>query len=112
MSITHRSMKNDNVKGSLELYGVEKYSGSIYPTEIEEWMHRVQKCFEIIGCDEDIKVTLVETMLIDDAKEWWFTLKEYLVEEAKQNWDVFQGMFGKEYFTKHYRKVRLREIKE
>ena len=39
-------------------------------------MHRVRECFEIISCDGDIKVTLIESMLIDDAKEWWFTLRE------------------------------------
>ena len=81
--ITHWFMENNNVRGRLELYGVEKYDGSIYPTEGKEWMHRVRECFEIIGCDEDIKVIIVETMLIDDAKEWWFTLKEDLAEEAK-----------------------------
>lgn len=52
------------------------------------------------GCDEDIKATLVESMFIDDAKEWWFALKENLAEEFKQNWDVFQNAFGREYFSK------------
>ena len=75
-------------------------------------MHRMWERFEIIGCDENIEVTLVESMLIDDAKEWWFTRKEDLVEEAKQNWDVLQSMFGREYFSKHYQKMRLREMKE
>ena len=69
MFVTHRSIENNNVTGCLELYNVEKYGGSIYPTEAKEWMHRVRECFEIIGCDEDIKVTLVKTMLIDDVKE-------------------------------------------
>ena len=37
-----------------------------------------------------------------------FTLKEYLTEKAIQDWDVFQSMYGREYFSKHYINVRLR----
>ena len=70
MCVTHRSMENNNIRGRLELYGVEKYGGSMYPMEAEEWMHKVRECLEIISCEDDVKVTLVETMLIDDVKEW------------------------------------------
>ena len=35
-----------------------------------------------------------------------------MAKKAKQNWDVFQSMFGRRYFSKHYGKVRLREIEE
>lgn len=72
----------------------------------------MRECFEIIKCDEDIKVMLVETMFIDEAKELWFTLREDLTKEARQNWELFQSMFEKEYFSKHYRKMRLREMEE
>ena len=65
MYVTHKSMKNNSVRGCLELYGVKRCGGSTYPTEAEEQMYKVREYFEIIGYDEDIKVTLVKTMLID-----------------------------------------------
>lgn len=45
----------------------------------------VREGFKIISCKEDIKIMLVETMLLDEAKEWWFTLREDLTKEARQN---------------------------
>lgn len=57
-------MENKNTRGRQEIYGIEMCRGSIYPTEAEEWMHQVRECFEIINCEEDIKVKLFECILL------------------------------------------------
>lgn len=61
------------------------FRGSIYPIEAEEWMHRAREYFEIIDCEEDIKVKLVDTMFVDEAREWWFTSKKDLTKEGGQD---------------------------
>lgn len=81
--------QNEYPSGRLELYGVNIFRGSIYPTEAEEWINTIRKCLEILDCENNEKVKLAESMLQEEAREWWYIIKEGLSREASQDWKVF-----------------------
>ena len=58
--IEHR---NKFISGELELFRVDIFIGSIFSTEAEEWINRIRRCHNIIGCLEDPKITLGESIL-------------------------------------------------
>ena len=56
--------------GELKLFEVINiFRGSIFLTEVEEWINKVRECYKIIGFPEDEKVRLVESMLQEESRD-------------------------------------------
>lgn len=61
---------------------------------------KIEKIFEVIGCDEVQKVTLATFVLKGEAEYWWTATKDVLVveEDGPETWDIFLEAFQGNYF--------------
>nr|GEX97514.1 hypothetical protein [Tanacetum cinerariifolium] len=79
------------------------------PVEAENWIARIEKIFEVLGCDDQFKARLATYKLEGDAHSWWMTYRQAKGGDAyvaTLSWNNFRDIFFLQYFP-YSKKERL-----
>ncbi|XP_022006766.1 uncharacterized protein LOC110905178 [Helianthus annuus] len=90
----------------------KSFSTAATPVEVENWIAHIEKNFEMLGVNDELKVMLASYKLEDDAHRWWKTLKNARGGDnyaATLPWNEFRTLFYQQYFTDADRNEYLRE---
>ncbi|GKA64992.1 putative nucleotidyltransferase, ribonuclease H [Tanacetum coccineum] len=69
--------------------------------EVENWIAHIEKIFEVLGCDDQFKMTLATYKLEGDAHSWWSAYKQAKggnAYVATLSWNDFRDIFFLQYF--------------
>lgn len=53
------------------MLGASTFEETVDPKDAEVWISRLEKCFRVMRCPEDRKVSLAVFLLQKGAKDWW-----------------------------------------
>ena len=58
--------------------GSHYFSGTSNPTEVEAWILKIEKFFDVIDCSKEQKASYAAFMLDKEANHWWQMTKRLL----------------------------------
>ncbi|XP_034674472.1 uncharacterized protein LOC117905697 [Vitis riparia] len=61
--------------------GPPYFSGTSDPTEVEAWIMKIEKLFDVINCSEEQKTSYAAFMLDKEADHWWHMTKRLLEDQ-------------------------------
>ena len=74
--------QSSSTKGSsfdnFKKLGPSYFSGTSYPTEVEAWIMKIEKFFDVIDCSEEKKASYAAFMLDKEKDHWWHMTKRIL----------------------------------
>ena len=84
------------------------FEGSTNPSEVDKWLQEMEKIFELLGSNDEQKVSLASYQLQGSAYDWWLMEKRRVdgnEEEAAQpyTWETFTESFKDKYFPRTIR---------
>nr|GEX71355.1 hypothetical protein [Tanacetum cinerariifolium] len=107
----------------LERFGKQKprsFSSATTPVDAKNWIARMEKLFEVLGCADEFKARLASYKFEGDALSWWKAFKQAKGGEAyvaTLSWKDFREIFFLQYFPmpeqqkyeREYHTIRQRE---
>ncbi|XP_017233498.1 uncharacterized protein LOC108207573 [Daucus carota subsp. sativus] len=84
------------------------FEGSTNHSEVDKWLQQMEKIFELLGSNDEQKVSLASYQLQGSAYDWWLMKKRRVdgnEEEAAQpyTWETFTESFKDKYFPRTIR---------
>ena len=61
--------------------GSHYFSGTSNPTEVEAWILKIEKFFDVIDCSKEQKASYATFMLDKEADNWWRMTKRLLEDQ-------------------------------
>ncbi|XP_030445963.1 uncharacterized protein LOC115668694 [Syzygium oleosum] len=75
------------------------------------WIEELEKAFEVLGCNDEEKVTLAAYQLQGNANDWWeATMGRVFPAGIAQNWAMFVETFNSKYFSESTQEQKLAEF--
>ncbi|KAL3521201.1 hypothetical protein ACH5RR_019350 [Cinchona calisaya] len=75
------------------------------------WIAQIETKFKVLRFSENVKVQVVISFLVGDAKNWWKSMKPIInVAENDTTWEEFKEMFLDQYFLRALRKKRQNDF--
>ncbi|XP_010648083.1 uncharacterized protein LOC104878882 [Vitis vinifera] len=90
--------------------GPPYFSGTSDPTEVEAWIMKIEKFFDVIDCSEEQKALYAAFMLDKEADHWWHMTKRLLEDQGPIVWSQFREAFYKKYFPDSVRRQKVGEF--
>ena len=90
--------------------GPPYFSGTSDPTEVEAWILKIEKFFEVIDCSEEQKASYAAFMLDKEAYHWWSMTKRHLEDQGLIMWKQFREAFYEKYFPDSVRRQKAGEF--
>src|SRR5215475_14516755 len=91
-------------------YQPPAFRGKFDAQAAEDWLIRMEKIFEVLGCPTEVKAKMAIYKLEGDADRWWKNTTLILhAWNISLTWEVFQKKFNEKYFPKS---VRIQKEKE
>ncbi|XP_059597457.1 uncharacterized protein LOC132254850 [Vitis vinifera] len=82
--------------------GPPYFFGTSDPIEVEAWIMKIEKFFDVIDCSEEQKASYAAFMLDKEADHWWRMTKRLLEDQRPIVWSQFREAFYKKYFPDSY----------
>ncbi|GFZ02112.1 hypothetical protein Acr_15g0007210 [Actinidia rufa] len=74
------------------------------PVVAGHWLSQIRKIFDTVRITEDdMKVSFASYQLVDEANEWWESIKETKGVDHGMSWADFESTFEDQYFPEAYR---------
>ncbi|XP_010650244.1 uncharacterized protein LOC100244253 [Vitis vinifera] len=86
------------------------FFGTSNPTEVEAWIMKIEKFFDVIDCSEEQKVSYAAFMLDKEADHWLRMTKRLLEDQGLIVWSQFREVFYKKYFPDNVRRQKVGEF--
>ncbi|KAL0534528.1 hypothetical protein IC582_028819 [Cucumis melo] len=86
------------------------FKGSTDPTDAEEWLNMLEKCFDVMNCPEERKVRLATFLLQKEAEGWWKSRLARHSDVRTLDWQTFRGIFEDKYYPSTYCKGKRDEF--
>ena len=83
--------------------GPSYFSGTSDPIEVEAWIMKIEKFFDVIHCSEEQKTSYATFMLDKEEDHWWCMTKRILENQGPIVWSQFRVAFYKKYFPDNVR---------
>ncbi|GKC94814.1 zinc finger, CCHC-type, retrotransposon gag domain protein, partial [Tanacetum coccineum] len=99
----------------LERFGKQKprsFRSATTPVDAENWIARIEKIFEVLGCADEFKARLASYKFEGDALNWWKAFKQAKGGEtyvATLSWKDFCDIFFLQYFPRSEQQKYERE---
>ena len=77
--------------------------------EVEAWILKIEKFFDVIDCSEEQKTSYATFMLDKKANYWWHMTKRLLENQRLIVWRQFKVAFYKKYFPNSVRRQKVGE---
>ncbi|XP_030477225.1 uncharacterized protein LOC115694248 [Syzygium oleosum] len=75
-----------------------RFDGRVNTEAAPRWVEELEKAFEVLGCTEEEKVTLVVYQLQENASDWWrATRGQVFPAGTAPTWTVFTETFNDQY---------------
>ncbi|XP_030444495.1 uncharacterized protein LOC115667000 [Syzygium oleosum] len=75
------------------------------------WIEELEKAFEVLGCNDEEKVTLTAYQLQGNTNDWWeATMGRVFPADTAQNWAMFVETFNSKYFSESVQEQKLAEF--
>lgn len=81
---------------------IPEFAGGVQPDEFIDWLHTVERVFDLREVPDSLKVKLVAVKLKKHASLWWEHLKRKRAHERKHkidSWDKMKRLLPKIFFT-------------
>ncbi|XP_048135655.1 uncharacterized protein LOC125315249 [Rhodamnia argentea] len=85
---------------------IPEFQGKAHPDEFIDWLHTVERIFDIKDPTQEQKVKLVAIRLRKHASIWWEHVKRQRAREGKSKvnrWDKMKKLLQKKFLPTHYR---------
>ena len=79
--------------------GPSYFSSSSNLTEVEAWILKMEKFFDVIDFSYEQKASYAAFMLDKEADHWWRMTERLLEDQGPITWRQFREAFYKKYFT-------------
>ncbi|XP_058103484.1 uncharacterized protein LOC131247055 [Magnolia sinica] len=86
------------------------FSGTTDPIVAEQWLKRMLKLMEPLGCIDAPKVTLATFALEGEADEWWDSTRRIVGAEYLWTWERFQTKFNEKYFPESFHDEKVSQF--
>ena len=90
--------------------GPPYFFGTLDPTEVEAWIMKIEKFFDVIDCSEEQKTSYAAFMLDKEADHWWCMTKRLLEDQRLFVQSQFREAFYKKYFPDSIRRQKVGEF--
>ena len=87
--------------------GPPYFFGTSDPIEVEAWIMKIEKFFDVIDCSEEQKASYAAFMLDKEADHWWRMTKRLLEDQRPIVWSQFREAFYKKYFPDSVRRQKV-----
>ncbi|TYK07721.1 retrotransposon protein, putative, Ty3-gypsy subclass [Cucumis melo var. makuwa] len=94
----------------LKKLGAAVFEGSTDPTDVENWLNMLEKCFDVMNCPEEKKVRLATFLLQKEAEGWWKSILARRSDARALDWQTFRGTFEDKYYPSTYYKTKRDEF--
>ncbi|XP_028092163.1 uncharacterized protein LOC114292408 [Camellia sinensis] len=85
------------------------FHGGIDPLNVEAWVLRIEKWFEVFPYTKAQKAQLVAFTLEDDARRWWMLVRD---KNKDTSWACFLEIFYEKYFSQCVQDRKVSEFME
>ena len=85
---------------------IPEFAGGVQPDEFIDWLHTVERVFDLKEVPDYLKVKLVAVKLKKHASLWWEHLKRKRVQERKNkidSWDKMKRLLHKKFLPVNHR---------
>ncbi|KAA0047501.1 hypothetical protein E6C27_scaffold498G001280 [Cucumis melo var. makuwa] len=94
----------------LKKLGATVFEGSTDPTDVENWLNMLEKCFDVMNCPEERKVRLATFLLQKEAEGWWKSILARRSDARALDWQTFRGIFEDKYYPSTYCEAKRDEF--
>ncbi|KAA0056483.1 reverse transcriptase [Cucumis melo var. makuwa] len=94
----------------LKKLGATVFEGSTDPTDAENWLNMLEKCFDVMNCPEERKVRLTTFLLQKEGEGWWKSILARRSDARALNWQTFRGIFEDKYYASTYCEAKRDEF--
>ena len=108
-----RAAQNAESRGLVDFrkHDPPRFQGSPDPEKANLWLQEVEKIFDVLNCQEDVKVGYATYLLVGEAEYWWKGVKQLLRTERREiSWTVFRTKFLEKYFPESARIEKEQEF--
>ena len=85
---------------------IPEFAGGVQPDEFIDWIHTVERVFDLKEVPDSLKVKLVAVKLKKHASLWWEHLKRKRAQERKHkidSWDKMKRLLHKKFLPVNHR---------
>ncbi|KAA0060440.1 retrotransposon protein [Cucumis melo var. makuwa] len=94
----------------LKKLGATVFEGSTDPTDVENWLNMLEKCFDLMNCPEERKVRLATFLLQKEVEGWWKSILARRSDARALDWQTFRGIFEDKYYPSTYCEAKRDEF--
>ncbi|TYK22470.1 retrotransposon protein, putative, Ty3-gypsy subclass [Cucumis melo var. makuwa] len=94
----------------LKKLGAIVFKDSTDPTDEENWLNILEKCFDVMNCSVERKVRLATFLLQKEAGGWWRSILARRSDARALDWQTFKGIFEDKYYPSTYYKANRDEF--
>lgn len=103
------SDKDHSIERATKL-GAKVFTGTADPAEAESWLVRVERVFDVMGCQGERKVRLATFLLEGGAYDWWKSIQSKYVDPSVITWSDFRADFNEYYCPRSYKTDKQNEF--
>ncbi|XP_073119979.1 uncharacterized protein [Henckelia pumila] len=86
-------------------------TGGETPDQAEDWLERMEQCFQEFSCTDGDKMEILGFMLEGRARKWWrSTSTPFVAARGAVSWDEFRTAFQRFYFPPTLRQTKASEL--
>ena len=96
----HREGMENRMRNALrevQRHNPPVFHGEPDPTVAEDWLMRVERLFDLLEVEPDLRVRVATHLLTGDALQWWASV-ERIREGENLTWNEFSVAFQDKYF--------------
>ncbi|KAJ9540932.1 hypothetical protein OSB04_027438 [Centaurea solstitialis] len=85
---------------------IPEFEGRVQPDEFIEWIHTVERVFDLRDIPDNLKVKLVATKLRKHASLWWEHVRKKRLQDGKQKvktWDKMKKLLTAKFLPANHR---------
>ncbi|XP_038895929.1 uncharacterized protein LOC120084100 [Benincasa hispida] len=90
----------------LKALGATNFEGTKDPADAKVLMNQVEKCFGVMRCPENIKLSLATFLLQKQAEDWWKLLKNRRGDQEEVCWEEFRKAFFERFYPRSFRDMK------
>ena len=70
------------------------FEGMVNPTDVEQWLDRMERVFEQLECSDVAKFKYIISLSQKEAYDWWVSVPNAKVKSPVLSWDDFLKEFS------------------
>jgi len=88
-----------------------EFTGKASPDEADAWLHKCEKIFRVMNCEDEQKLLFATYLLNEDAEYWWTGMQQQMeTRKEPTRWANFRTHFMEKYFPGTARQDREAEF--